>query len=115
MDTDAKQRNHLYHERCLRQWFDKKLDCPLCRGTDLLTTHVPESQNNLHREELKDEGGCSEEKVTDVSPSKHFVSGPKENSHAATARIQPSLELNYIVEPVTNVIEDTVDFKGFAR
>lgn len=31
----------LYHEMCLRQWFLKKFECPLCRAKDLISTHVP--------------------------------------------------------------------------
>lgn len=25
--------NHYFHEKCLKEWMDLKLDCPFCRAT----------------------------------------------------------------------------------
>jgi hypothetical protein len=33
---------YLFHEKCLRQWFLKKVECPLCRSREILKTHIPQ-------------------------------------------------------------------------
>jgi hypothetical protein len=33
---------YLFHEKCLRQWFLKKVECPLCRCREILKTHIPQ-------------------------------------------------------------------------